>query len=92
MIPILRQPNLKPLNLGDSQLVDTGQQKTRYIPKYTPILQPGVTEYSDPPKNPGTGPYLLCKTDPGSLLALYASLNMGHLCAVCDTIFLFGFS
>ena len=42
-----------------------------------------VTEYSDPLKNPGTGPYLPCKTDPWSLLMLYASLNMGPpLCCV----------
>ena len=53
-------------------------------------FQPGVTEKSGPPENPGTDPNLLDKTDPGSLVALHQSLNEDPLNAVHDSILPFG--
>ena len=78
---------------SDRKKVEPPNKKAKCVPGSRPeVADASVTEYCDPPKNTGIGPYLLCKTDPGSLLALYASLNMDPLCAVCDTIFLFGSS
>ena len=72
--------------LRDPSRLDRDDTGTPVDPPHKQVGSPtGITEYLDPPENPGTGHKLTCKIDPGSVPALRQALKVGPLHAECDT-------
>ena len=77
--------NAQVAELRDPSRLDRDDTGTPVDPPHEQAGSPtSITEYLDPPENPGIGHKLTYKIDPGSVPALRQALKVGPLHAECN--------